>query len=160
MVAVATDQLTRPAWAVAAVAAMSILAHIWMLAFHAHGVALTVLMIAMTLWCAWCAVEALLRPSVHCLQRLLLMSLAMVAVHTMMIVVPAQAGSGGHAHHQGADTAAPGTAITAADGHASAMLAIIAIEFLVAVACALSLRRRRSPQAFDLISENHTANTT
>lgn len=129
------------------VAALSVSAHIWMLAVHAHGALLTGLMIVMTLWCAWCAVEALHRPTDHCLQRLLLMSLAMMAVHTVMIIGPAQPGAGGHAHHPGADTAASGTAIAAADGHAAAMLTIIAVEFLVAVVCSLSLRRRRSPTA-------------
>lgn len=159
MAAAATDQLTRPAWAVAAVAAMSASAHVWMLTVHTHGFMLTVLMSAMTLWCAWCAAEALLRPTVHCLQRLLLMSLAMVAVHTLMIIVPSQAGSGGHAHHHSTDTAVTGTATTAADGHASALLMLIAVEFLVAVVCALSLRRR-SPQSPVPIDENHIANTT
>lgn len=143
MAAAATDRLPRPAWVVATVTAMSVAAHIWMLAVHAHGALLTGLMIVMTLWCAWCAVEASLHPTMHCLQRLLLMSLAMVAVHTVMIVGPSQAGLGGHAHHHSLDDAAPAV-IAAADGHAQAMLTIIAVEFLVAVACAFSLRRRRS----------------
>lgn len=148
MAAAATDQLTRPAWLVAAVAASSVSAHIWMLAVHPHGALLAGLMIVMTLWCAWCAAEALLRPTIHCVQRLLLMSLAMVAVHTMMIISPAQAGAGGHIHRHAADTAALGTAIAPTDGHASAMLTIIAVEFLVAAVCAISLRRSRAHRAF------------
>ena len=157
MAAAATDRLSRPAWVVAAVAALAVVAHLWMLAVHAHGALLTGLMIVMTLWCGWCAVEALLRPTTHCLQRLLLMSLAMVAVHTMMIIGPAQGGLGGHAHHHAAETAGSSTA---GAGHASAMLTIIAVEFLVAAVCAASLRRRKHLQDFDPINENHPANTT
>lgn len=137
---------------------MSVAAHIWMLAAHAHGVALTVLMIAMTLWCAWCAVEAIGRPTTHCLQRLLLMSLAMAGVHTVMLLGMPGTDSGGHAHHHATYDAAP-AAITAASDHAQAMLMIIAVEFLVAGACALSLRRRHPPRALDLIPKNHPANT-
>lgn len=117
------------------------LAHAWVLAVHAHGVFLTGLMAAMTLWCAWCGIEAALRPTIHCLQRLLLMSLAMMFVHAVMLVAP-EGVPGGHAHHSAEVTAAAGTQ-PPVEGHALAMLAIIGIEYLVAWVSAVSLRRRR-----------------
>lgn len=110
---------------------------------HAHGPALTVLIVVMTLWCAWCTVEAVVHPSIHCLWRLLLMALVMMFVHAGMIIGP-QAGSGGHAHHQAADIASSDMAPAAVGSHASATLLIIGIEYLVALVCALSIRRRRT----------------
>lgn len=150
--AAATDRLTRPAWVVAAAAATSVLAHTWMLAVHAHGVVFTGLMAAMTLWCGWCAFKAARHPTVHCLHRLLLMSLAMVAVYAAMLIAPSGAASTGHAHHHSYDAAAL-TAASKAEDHAAATLAIIGVEYLVAVVCVVSLRRRRPSQTLIRISE-------
>lgn len=140
--AAATDRSTRPAWVTATLGAVSVLAHVWVLTAHTHGATLTVLMVSMTLWCAWCAVEAVARPTAHCLQRLLVMSLAMMFVHAAMIIGLPRS-SGGHAHHT-PEVAPSSAAITAASGHASAMLVLIGVEYLVALACVFSLRRRRS----------------
>lgn len=127
-----------------------------MLAVHTHGVALTGLMTAMTLWCGWCAFQAARHPTVHCLHRLLLMSLAMVAVHAAMLLAPSGADSEGHAHHHSYDAAAFAAASNA-EGHASATLSIIGVEYLVAVVCVVSLRRRRPSQTLIRINEasNH-----
>lgn len=144
MAAPATDRRLRPAWVVTTSAAISLLGHLWMLAAHAHGPLLTGLMVGMTLWCGWCAAKVVLRPTSHCLYRLLMISLAMAAVHTAMIVVSGQPGAGGHALHHTAEASISGASVTAAGDHVSATLAIIAVEFLVAAVCAVELRRRRS----------------
>ena len=135
-----TDKLAelRPAWGVAIIATASVLAHAWMLIIHEHGVTLTVLMVGMTLWCSWCAVEAVVQPTRHCLQRLAFMSLAMVAVHVPMIFsMWADSSSAGHPHHT--EMAATTTAVNT---HIGAMLAIIGLELMVTLVCWLRLRRR------------------
>lgn len=117
--------------------AVSTAGHGWVLVAHPHGIGLTVVMAAMALWCAVCTVELWVRPSPHCLRRLCLMSLAMVVTHA--VLVAGAPGIGGHTHHTaGATGAAPPT------DHASAMLALIAIEFAVALAAGLALRRRHA----------------
>lgn len=54
----ATDTLT---WVASGLAAASVPLHGWMLAAHDHGIALSVAMGAMALWCLWCAVGAVRR---------------------------------------------------------------------------------------------------
>lgn len=125
---------TKPAWIITILTAASVLAHIWMLVEHSHGVAVTTLMVAMTLWCIWCAFEAALKPGIACLQRLLFMSLAMAAVHVALLWQGGGVGGHEHGHH---------AAMTfGLDSHVLVMLTIVALELLVAFGCGVSIYRR------------------
>ena len=128
---------------VAVPAGVAVVAHVWLLASHQHGALLTVLLVAMTFWCARCTVETWQAPTSRRLNVLLGMAVAMVAVHTAMVVAPS-AGTGGHAHH---GTGAPpvGAMPPGVLEGTTPMLMIIAVELGVAFACALALRRQRSP---------------
>lgn len=140
-----------PAWVVAAIAAASVVAHVWMLIVHGHGVSLTLLMAGMTLWCLWCTVEAVVRPTGHCLQRLALMSLAMVAVHVVLLInMGSENQVSEHTHH----AAISGTE-TAGNAHAVALLAIIGLELVVVFVCWLSLRLRRSAEILETMNPTY-----
>ncbi|MGO1532258.1 MAG: hypothetical protein ACTHXG_14600 [Micrococcaceae bacterium] len=122
--------------------AASTAGHVWMLLAHPHGAGLTVVMVAMTLWCAYCTAELWVRPTVHCLRRLCLMSLAMVAVHAVLVAgVPGLGGIGGHAH-----PASAGGAVASSTDHATAMLLMIVVELGVALTAGLALRLDVAPR--------------
>lgn len=155
MTATATSATTvgerRPAWVVAAIAIVSVLAHVWMLIVHGHGLSLTLLMVGMTLWCSWCAVEAVVRPTGHCLQRLAVMSLVMVTVHIAMLFnMGSDSQAAGHTHHAGMTT--PETAV---NSHAVALLVIIGLELVVAFVSWRSLRLRRSAGSLETVDTTY-----
>ena len=127
---------SRGRW-VAGPASIGVIAHIWVLFDQDHGVAMTVVLAVMTLVCAGCAVEVAVVPSRRGLRVILGMSWVMIALHLGMLLGLGSGGSG-HAHH-GAPVTVPGGAVAPVD---LAMLAIIAVEFLVATCCAIALRQR------------------
>lgn len=137
-------------WA-AVPAGVGVAGHVWLLASHPHGAPLTVLLAAMTLWCAWCTVEAWQAPTPRRLSVLLGMAVAMVAVHTAMVLAPS-AGAGGHAHH-GAGAPPVGAVAPGALETTAPMLLIIAVELGVAFACALALRQRRARASSAAVSQ-------
>lgn len=129
-------------WLVAPVL-VGVAVHTWALFTHAHGIAETLLMLAMTVTCLWCAAEIWMKPHRRAIVMVLAMSTAMMLAHTAMLLTPAA--DAGHAHHfanevQAVPAAAAQTGMSEFD---AAMLGIIAIEYGIAVCCALVLRRTR-----------------
>ncbi|QCP07268.1 hypothetical protein FDF08_04035 [Micrococcus luteus] len=107
---------------------------------HSHGLVTTVVLLAMTAWCALCGARLLRRrgrtAEAATLRMLLVSAAAMVLAHAAMIAgLP---GVGGGHHHGGgaADTAGPDV------GAARAMLGVIVLELGVGLTTALALRRR------------------
>ena len=123
---------------IAALAVLGAGAHVVALLTHAHDPVLATAMALMTLACLACAVEAWHAPSARGMRMLLAMSAAMALAHVWLVVDPLGGGMGGHAEHFG-EAPAPGLASL---GELS-MAAIIAIELVVAFACALALSRMR-----------------
>lgn len=140
---------------------VSTVGHGWILLAHPHGAGLTVVIVAMTLWCAVCTVELWIRPSAHCLRRLCLMALAMVLVHAVLVAglpglggfgsAGGLSGVGGHAHHAATSNASTAsgaaTVFVPPTDHAAAMLLLITVELGVALTAGLALRRRHSSSA-------------
>lgn len=123
---------------------VGVAAHTWMLIAHSHGVAQTLIMLGMTLACLWCAIEILLVPHRRAIVMVLVMSVAMIFAHTAMLLGPAA--DAGHAHHFAGATAPVTTSPTAMSAFDATMLAIIAVEYVIACCCAIALRRIRAAE--------------
>lgn len=151
----APSRLARAAALVAAgLATASVPLHIWMLAAHSHGLVLSLLMGAMTLWCLWCAAGTVRRvdarprgtacPRTRALRHLWLMAGVMALLHVVLLT--GVLGGGGHAGHgAGAGVVASSTTALEPGGGTgtSLMLAIIVVEVAVCFACAMALRTRQ-----------------
>lgn len=135
--------VTSPGWAARAAAALAWAAvplHVWMFAVAPHG-GLTVLMSAMTLGCAACAVHVWRAGhgtgSRSPLMHLWWMAAAMAVLHAALLAGPPGL-TGGHAGHGGSLGHGPG-------GGGLLMAVIVALDLAVGLCCAVALRRIGSP---------------
>lgn len=125
-------------------AALALLAaplHVAVLVMHPHGLVTTVVLLAMTAWCALCGARLLrghgtapASEAAGTLRMLLVSAAAMVLAHAALVAgLP---GIGAGHHHDG------GAAATAHDAGATrAMLGIVVLELGVGLTSALALRR-------------------
>lgn len=127
--------------------AVSVAAHVLMLFTHGHMPVLAVVLVAMTLACAWCAVHGFLHRSGHGMALLMGMSLAMALLHAVLVFGP-PGGSGMHTMHGGSPPSITGSG----DG---LMLAIVALELAIAWSAGLAIRCGRQARQTGLGSTGH-----
>lgn len=133
--------------AAASLTAVSVAAHVLMLSTHGHGPVLAVVLIGMTLACAWCAVHGFLRPSGHGPALLMSMSLVMALLHAVLALGP-PGGAGMHAMHDGSPPSGTGSG----DG---LMLAIIGLELAIAWLAGVAIRCGRPARQAGSVSSGN-----
>lgn len=119
-------------------------AHGWMAIGGGHGAGWSLVMAAMALACASCAVDLLRRwhdPGSAVMA--LGMAAAMALIHVLMLpLMTAGAAGTQHAHHAGGGAAASAAAASGAGAEHGAMLLLVALELVAAGLAAARLRRR------------------
>ncbi|GAA4661036.1 hypothetical protein [Arthrobacter cryoconiti] len=124
----------------AAVAIISVAAHLWMAWEHRLMPWESAAMVLMAAICLPCAIGVWRDGSERGVRWLFLMALVMVAWHTAVVLAPVSMAGHGHGGMPNMDMAMP---VTVPGTGAGAMLAIIALELAVAALAAGSLRRVR-----------------
>jgi hypothetical protein len=123
---------------VAVVTAVSCIAHLWVAAAGHHGAWLGVLMVALVAVCVPCTVHIWLHSRVGALHKVTLSAIAMVALHSAMLL---SAGGAGHAHGGRPEPSAiPATGSTQ-------LLLVIGLELATALLAATLVARLRQAQA-------------
>jgi hypothetical protein len=126
---------------VAVVTAVSCVTHLWVAASGHHGAWLGVLMVALVAVCVPCTVHIWLHSRVGALHQVTLSALAMVALHTALLLGAVGAG---HAHGGRSESSAiPATGSTQ-------LLLVIGLELATALLAATLVARLRQAQAEDL----------
>ncbi|WP_284990612.1 hypothetical protein [Arthrobacter sp. efr-133-TYG-120] len=119
----------------AALTAVSCLVHVWLAAAGHHDAWLGVLMIALAAVCVPCAVHIWRNSRVGALHQVTLAALAMVALHTVLLL-----GAGGGGHHHGGVPASSAVDTSGAAG----LLLVICLEITTALLAATLVARLRS----------------
>lgn len=135
-----------PVRACAAVAVVSVAAHLWMAWIHSAMPWESALMVLMAAACLPCAVAVWRGGHDRAVQLLFAMALVMVAVHTTLLLAPgALAGQ----QHGGMGSMPMPTG--GAGSLSGSMLGVIALELVVAALAAWTMRRARTCRegAFD-----------
>ncbi|MGA7204889.1 MAG: hypothetical protein WBX27_09695 [Specibacter sp.] len=135
-----TRRAAVPARLCAAVALASVAAHGWMAWEHRSMLWEAALMLLMASLCLPCAVAVWRGAHDRAVRVLFAMALAMVAVHTALLVGP---GSMGAAHQHGGMGSMSAPGLRVADPLAGAMLWVVALELGVAMLAAWAMRRSR-----------------
>lgn len=137
----------------AAMALVSVGAHVWMAWEHRAMPWESALMLLMAAFCLPCAVAVWHRGHERAIRVLFVMALLMVAVHTVLLLGSgAMAGadhSGMGSHSMGSMSSVNSAALQAAGAAPlqSAMLGVIALELGVAMLAAWSMRRSQACRA-------------
>lgn len=129
--------LTKPALharACAALTVVSCVAHLWLAILGQHGPWLGLAMVALAVVCVPCTVHIWRHANVAALHRVTIAALAMVGVHTLLLL---GAGGAGHAHGAGPTSSA------AASTGSTQLLLIIGLEITTALLAATLVARLR-----------------
>ncbi|OMH34101.1 hypothetical protein [Tersicoccus sp. Bi-70] len=118
-------------------AALGVLAHAALLAAGGHAPVVAVVLALMTLGCARCAATAWRSPGPQALGTVIGMSLAMAVAYVVLALGPV------HLAHHGAAGGVSGTPAAVALPGSAAMLAVAALDVVIAWVAALALRVSR-----------------